>query len=121
MTMTQSRKSSFLFGGNAPYVEEQYEQYLLDPSSVAPEWEQYFAALAAAPAVDGSASADVAQAPVVEHFVALARRPQAAARTPRLQDLQDEARRQLGIQSLVNAYRSVGTRAARLDPCNGSP
>ncbi|MFB9122072.1 hypothetical protein ACFFYR_02020 [Paraburkholderia dipogonis] len=27
-------QSSFLFGGNAPYVEEQYELYLADPASV---------------------------------------------------------------------------------------
>ena len=33
--LMQKLQSSFLFGGNAPYVEEQYELYLADPASVA--------------------------------------------------------------------------------------
>ena len=47
-------QSSFLFGGNAPYVEEQYELYLADPASVADEWRAYFDALRETPAIDGS-------------------------------------------------------------------
>ena len=30
--------TSYLFGGNAPFIEELYETYLEDPESVAPEW-----------------------------------------------------------------------------------
>jgi len=119
MTMTRNRSSSFLFGGNAPYVEEQYEQYLSDPSSVSSEWQAYFAALAAAPAVDGSAKADVAHAPVVEQFVALARRPPGSQASR--QELMDEARRQVAVQALINAYRTWGTRQARLDPLRWFP
>ena len=119
MTMMRNRKSSFLFGGNAPYIEEQYEQYLADPASVSPEWQDYFQDLAAAPAVDGSASADVAHAPVVEHFVALAKKAP-GAKAPQ-QDVFDEARRQVGVHSLVNAYRTLGTRHAQLDPLKWFP
>jgi len=32
--MQRNRSSSFLYGGNAPYVEDQYEQYLADPAQV---------------------------------------------------------------------------------------
>ena len=30
--LVREHQASFLFGGNAPYVEEQYEQYLAIPS-----------------------------------------------------------------------------------------
>ena len=30
--------TSYLFGANAPFIEELYEAYLADPTSVAPEW-----------------------------------------------------------------------------------
>ena len=30
--------NSYLFGGNAPYVEEMYENYLADPTSVPENW-----------------------------------------------------------------------------------
>ena len=43
--LMQKLQSSFLFGGNAPYVEEQYELYLADPASVEDEWRAYFDAL----------------------------------------------------------------------------
>ena len=39
--------STPLFGGNAPFVEALYESFLLDPSSVSPEWREYFARLQA--------------------------------------------------------------------------
>jgi 2-oxoglutarate dehydrogenase E1 component len=32
--MQQSQSNSYLFGGNAPYVEELYEAYLDNPGSV---------------------------------------------------------------------------------------
>ena len=46
-------ENSYLFGGNAPYVEELYEQYLEDPNSVDEKWRQYFDRLQRAPASDG--------------------------------------------------------------------
>ena len=46
--------NTYLFGGNAPYVEEMYENYLSNPGSVPDSWRQYFDALQHVPAVDGS-------------------------------------------------------------------
>ena len=34
--------STPLSGGNAPYVEALYEQFLADPQSVDPQWRDYF-------------------------------------------------------------------------------
>ena len=35
-TMKAFESTSTLFGGNVPFIEEQYERYLADPASVAP-------------------------------------------------------------------------------------
>jgi hypothetical protein len=37
--------TSFLYGGNADYIEELYASYQDDPSSVDAEWQAFFAAL----------------------------------------------------------------------------
>ena len=38
--MQQYRSNSYLFGGNAPYVEEMYEAYLDNPGSVPDNWRE---------------------------------------------------------------------------------
>ena len=52
--------NTYLFGGNAPYVEEMYENYLANPGSVPDTWRSYFDALQHVPASDGSDAKDVA-------------------------------------------------------------
>src|SRR5690606_29331605 len=37
--------ASFLYGGNADYIEELYAHYLKDPSSVDESWQSFFARL----------------------------------------------------------------------------
>ena len=64
--MQQYRSNSYLFGGNAPYVEELYEAYLDNPGSVPDNWRDYFDRLQNVAAVDGSDARDVAHAPVVQ-------------------------------------------------------
>ena len=63
--MKQFLENSYLFGGNAPFVEELYEKYLEDAASVPEEWRSYFDKLQLMP---GSAVKDMAHAPVVESF-----------------------------------------------------
>ena len=117
--MQRNRNSSFLYGGNAPYVEDQYEQYLNDPAQVPPEWRDYFDALRATPAIDGSDAVDVAHGPVIERFQALAKRPAGAGVSEAA--VMAFARKQVAVQSLIAAYRMVGTRQANLDPLNWAP
>ena len=40
--MKQFLDNSYLFGGNAPFVEELYEKYLANPAEVPEEWRSYF-------------------------------------------------------------------------------
>jgi len=39
-------RTSFLYGANAHFIEQLYARFLSDPSSVDPEWRQFFAGLA---------------------------------------------------------------------------
>jgi len=112
--MQQYRSNSYLFGGNAPYVEEMYEAYLDNPGSVPDNWRAYFDALQHVPAADGTDSRDVAHAPVVESFAQRAK-ANAFGNKASGADLAI-ARKQVHVQSLIAAYRFLGSRWADLDP-----
>jgi len=112
--MQEYRANSHLFGGNAPYVEEMYEAYLDNPGSVSENWRSYFDALQHLPAVDGSDERDVAHAPVVESFAQRAK-ANAFGNRASSSDLAI-ARKQVHVQSLIAAYRFLGSRWADLDP-----
>src|SRR3970040_1814255 len=110
--------NSHLFGGNAPFIEELYEKYLLDPGSVPEEWREYFDRMQVLP---GSRTKDVAHAPVVESFVQRAKRGEfAAARTLPAEPVAPE-RLQVAALLLVTAYRISGARWATVDPLKRMP
>ena len=123
--MLKERQSSFLFGGNAPYVEEQYETYLVDPDAVTGEWRAWFDALRETPAIDGSDRDDEPHAPVISSFMELAKRaPRAIVQvdTTRANDSGlGLARKQVAVQSLIAAFRMIGSRTANLDPLMWTP
>ena len=69
--MNQLFGTTVLFGGNAPYVEELYENYLDNPATVPGEWREYFDRLAQLP---GSVARDMPHLPVVNAFAEQAKR-----------------------------------------------
>ena len=72
--MRAFQSNSYLFGGNAPYVEELYENYLHNPGSVPEHWRAWFDSLQAVPAADGNPQTrDIAHAPIVQSFAERAR------------------------------------------------
>jgi len=103
--MRELEQSSTLFGGNAPFIEDQYEIYLGDPGKVSPDWRAYFDTLR-----DGAQ--DVPQAPVVESFIQLAKNRRLAA------PMVDAAamHKQVLVLRLISKYRTVGFFQADLDP-----
>jgi len=109
------QSNSYLFGGNAPYVEELYESYLNNPGSVPDRWRDYFDNLQVVPASDGNPQTrDIAHAPIVQSF---AERAREGTLQPRVMGGDaGTARRQVYVQSLVAAYRVLGSRWADLDP-----
>ena len=111
----ESLQNSYLFGGNAPYVEELYEAYLDNPGSVPENWRNYFDQLQHMPATDGQeATHDQAHAPIVESF-ALRAKTGGFVQRAKESDLA-VATKQVHVQSLIAAYRSLGSRWADLDP-----
>ncbi len=107
--------NSYLFGGNAPYVEEMYENYLANPTSVPDNWREYFDALQNVPAVDGSNAKDVPHLPVINAFAERAKQGGTTVVVAAGAD-SDLGRKRVAVQQLIAAYRNVGARWADLDP-----
>ncbi len=106
--------NTYLFGGNAPYVEELYENYLSNPSSVPDTWREYFDALQHVPAVDGSQAKDVPHLPVVNAFAERAK--MGGTKVVMASQDAEMGRKRTAAQQLIAAYRNVGVRWADLDP-----
>ncbi len=112
--MQQNSASSYLFGGNAPYIEALYEAYLNNPGSVPENWRAYFDGMQNVPAVDGSNKPDVAHAPVVASFAERAK--QGPIRTISASADTEMGRKRVAATQLLGAYRFLGSRWANLDP-----
>jgi 2-oxoglutarate dehydrogenase E1 component len=112
--MNQLFGNSLLFGGNAPFVEELYENYLDNPGSVSEQWREYFDKLAQLP---GYVARDVPHLPVINAFAEQARKGgyRAAAVAP------VDDRKQVGILQMITSYRFIGDRWANLDPLKRTP
>lgn len=112
--MQQYQSNSYLFGGNAPYVEELYEAYLQNPASVPDNWRAYFDAMQHVPAVDGTNSRDIPHAPIVASFAERAK--QGPIRTIVASTDADMGRKRVAATQLIAAYRNIGSHWADLDP-----
>ncbi|TMH58555.1 MAG: 2-oxoglutarate dehydrogenase E1 component [Betaproteobacteria bacterium] len=112
--MKEFLSNSYLFGANAPFIEELYEAYLDDPQSVPEQWREYFDKLQRVPAGPGAGSGerDVAHAPIVESF---ARRARAGAARP-APAVAGLDRKQLSVLQLISEYRFRGVLIADIDP-----
>ena len=109
--MKQMLANSYLYGSNAPFIEDLYETYLNNPSTVTPAWRDYFDKLQNLPGPGSSTSPDVAHGPIIASFAQRAKEGTLhAAETP----LTDA--RQIKVMQLINAYRFLGNRWAQLDP-----
>ncbi len=107
--------ASYLYGGNAPYIEEMYESYLLDPTSVPDNWRQYFDGVQNLPDSHGGSARDVPHLPVVHAF---AERAKAGVSQVIVANGGDSGmgKKRTAVQQLVAAYRNVGAHWADLDP-----
>ena len=103
--LKQFAQSSQL-GANAGYLEDLYEQYLVDPGSVGVQWQAYFDGL------KGREAGDVPHSAIMQQVVEAGRRATRGICAPAASG--DD--RERGIGKLITAYRSRGHLAARLDP-----
>nr|WP_228304326.1 2-oxoglutarate dehydrogenase E1 component [Xylella fastidiosa] len=93
-------------GGNAAYIEDLYEQYLVLPNSVDPKWKAYFDGF------KGRDAGDIPHSAVIAHITDTAK--QSVKQGP-----SDERERNIG--RLITAYRSRGHLGARIDPLGLTP
>jgi len=104
-TLQEYATGSTLFGGNAPYIEEQYERYLADPAAVSAEWRGYFDSLR-------GGAADVAHAPVIESFIQLGKSRKLAAAMVDASTMH----KQVLVLQMIGRFRTLGMFHADLDP-----
>ncbi|MHC9085235.1 2-oxoglutarate dehydrogenase E1 component [Luteimonas sp. RIT-PG2_3] len=104
--LKQFAQSSQL-GANAAYIEDLYEQYLVNPDSVDPKWQTWFDSL------KGREAGDVPHSAVIS-AVADAGKRAARGLAVGHSDSSDERERHIG--RLITAYRSRGHLGAKLDP-----
>jgi len=107
--------SSCLYSGNAAFIEDLYESYLRDPSSVSEEWREYFARIQQQ---SPDTIVERPHAPIREAFLNLNtvrnRNGQSATNLDTIIDHQ----KQVSVLQLINAYRFRGHQQATLDPLN---
>ena len=96
VSMEKFRATSGLHGQNAPYLEELYERFLVNPQSVSREWQQFFASLTTLEFVDGKL---VSNTGVQQN-----------------EDTVKKMLKQLAVCQLIEAYRIGGVRKAKIDP-----
>ncbi len=110
------RESGALFGGNAGFIEDLYERYLIDPDSIDLTWRARFDTLRQ-DAANEPAISESPHGPVRENFLRLAQESRSRARSRSIGHLEPvAAEKQSSVLSLINGYRYRGHQVARLDP-----
>src|SRR5271168_5617285 len=109
--MSQSLADQFaataLSGGNAAFIEELYDEFLRDPSSLEPAWREYFQGLA-------GSGGEIAHGPVREGLIARLNSPQRSAGQGSASD--GASAKQGAVSRLIQVYMNRGHLVANLDP-----
>ncbi len=99
-----------LFGSNADYIEDLFESYLSDPSSVDPTWKAYFEQY------KRQDQHEVPHGPIKASFAKLAQQPRINVASTTFNEVASE--KQAAVLRLISAYRIRGHQAANLCPLN---
>jgi len=109
--LKEMRSNSYLFAGNAPFVEDLYDAWLDAPDSVPENWQRYFETL------QQGGTRDVPHTRIRETFVRFARGQQPSAKlNATVNEIAAAERKQVHVLQLINAHRFLGVRHANLDP-----
>ena len=115
-SMELFRRSSHIAGGNATYVEDLYERYLLDPNAVPEQWRDYFDKL---PRVESKTAIldEVPHSALRERFARISKmRVRTEATVAHDSQATLHERKQVRVVALISAYRQRGHQKAQLDP-----
>ena len=116
--MKQMLSNSYLFGANAPFIEELYEEYLANPASVEPAWRDYFDKLGNMPGAGNYTGPDVAHGPIIASFAERAKEGLFTTNAAPASGAFVE--KQVKVLQLIDAYRFLGNRWAQIDPLKRS-
>lgn len=110
-TLKDRIASTPLFGGNASVVEALYEDYLADPGSVAPGWQDYFASL-------GDSGNEIIHSEIRESLLAEARDGRRTTRVKTASSGSKKAsdRKQAAVSRMIQVYSLRGHQIADIDP-----
>ena len=115
-SMERYWRSSHIAGGNAAYVEDLYEAYLIDANDVPDQWREYFDTL---PKVDTKQVIfeDTPHSAIRDHFAKISKmRVRTAATVAHDAQATEFERKQVRVVQLISAYRQRGHQHAKLDP-----
>ncbi|MEJ2344035.1 MAG: 2-oxoglutarate dehydrogenase E1 component [Gammaproteobacteria bacterium] len=115
--LDQLKASSYLYSTNAPYLEQLYERYLEDPSSVEPHWRAWFDQMQSGPPAEPAPAAPARVTTTAPQ--PRAERPATGAVAGALRA--DAAEKQAAVLRLINAYRVRGHQQAQIDPLQLTP
>ncbi|MEM6998462.1 MAG: 2-oxoglutarate dehydrogenase E1 component [Pseudomonadota bacterium] len=103
---------SYLYSGNAWFVEELYEAYLSKPDSIDEEWRNYFDSLQ-----KNGAMKDVAHSPIQQAYANASKNRQHGKLMPSAPAADAVShQKQTAVLQLINAHRFNGHRQSDLDP-----
>ncbi len=108
-------EDTLLFGSNAPFLEEIYEEYLRNPVSVTPAWREYFDSVYQ----QHTPEAFPPNKPAIKTQITSEEkslRLETAVAFPDAIQLNTADRKQVAVLQLINTYRYLGLNAANLDP-----
>ena len=127
-------ETAFLYGGNATFIEELYEQYKKNPASVDPSWRSFFDSMDEAPTANGAGPTwaekgappangeskelylDAFGAAFPEHKDIKAKVEERLPPGATQQDVRKATLDSIRAIMLIRAYRVRGHLAAHLDP-----
>jgi len=113
------RASAAFSGGNADFIEDLYESFLLDPSSIPEDWRQHFESLPIVtldPSVKRADQIDVSHRDIRDHFVKLGKESLAQQPANNQVAATRAIIKQGSVLRLINAYRVRGHQNADIDP-----
>ncbi len=115
--MKQLADNSYLFAGNAAFVEEMYARFLADPNSVGDDWRRVFEKVRHS---DPAAPPDADHETIRASFGRLMRQG-AQVREVMAPAASAHEAKQVSVLQLINAYRFRGHQCADTDPITLRP
>jgi 2-oxoglutarate dehydrogenase E1 component len=104
-SMADLMQSSHTSGSNTAYLENLYEQYLIDPSSLSADWKSYFDALPGS-----KTKSDTSHQDIIKKFKNLPKNKHSSQQVTPVNE------KQIKVIQLIQAYRHRGHTKANLDP-----